>query len=97
MRPSEALALHRDEVLAIIARYPVSNPRVFGSVARGEDIEGSDVDILVEPQFGVTTFVHLGELQAELAGLLGTEVDVLTPGGLRQPVARRIELELSPL
>jgi predicted nucleotidyltransferase len=97
MRPSEALAKHRDEVLAIIARYPVSNPRVFGSVARGEDKEGSDVDILVEPQFGVTTFVHLGELQAELANLLGTEVDVLTPGGLRQPVASRIAGELSPL
>ena len=47
MRPSEALAKYRDEVLAIIARYPVTNPRVFGSTARGEDVEGSDLDILV--------------------------------------------------
>ena len=97
MRPSEALAKHCDEVLAIIAKYPVVNPRVFGSVARGDDVEGSDLDLLVEPRFGVTTFVHLGELQAELAGLLGTDVDVLTPAGLRQPVARRIAEELSPL
>ena len=37
MRPSEALARNLDEVLEIIARYPVTNPRVFGSVARGED------------------------------------------------------------
>lgn len=97
MRPSEALAKHREEVLEIIARYPVSNPRVFGSVARGEDTEGSDLDLLVEPHFGVTTFVHLGELEAELSSLLGTDVDVLTPGGLLQPVASRIMRELSPL
>ena len=97
MRPSEALAKHRDEVLAIIARYPVSNPRVFGSVARGEDEEGSDVDILVEPECGVTTFVHLIELEDELAALLGGNVDVVTPGGLRKPVAERIGRELTPL
>jgi uncharacterized protein len=97
MRPSEALAKHRDEVLAIIAKYPVSNPRIFGSVARGDDTEESDIDILVEPQFGVTTFAHLGELQAELADLLDIDVDVLTPGGLHQAVSSRIARELSPL
>ena len=97
MRPSEALAKHRKEVLAIIAKYPVSNPRIFGSVAPGEDTEESDLDILVDPQFGVTTFVHLGELQAELGNLLDTDVDVLTPGGLHEAVSRRIARELSPL
>lgn len=97
MRPSEALARNRDKVLEIIARYPVSNPRVFGSVARGEDVEGSDVDILVEPQLDVTTFVHLGELRHELSALLGHEVDVLTPGGLRRTMADRIKSELRPL
>ena len=97
MRPSEAPAKHREQVLEIIARYPVGNPRVFGSVARGEDWEGSDLDLLVEPHFGVTAFVHLGELEAKLINLLGTDVDVLTPGGLLQPVANRIRRELSPL
>jgi predicted nucleotidyltransferase len=97
MRPSEALAKNIDTVREIIARYPVSNPRVFGSVARGEDVEGSDVDILVEPQFGVTTFIHLIELQEELAELLGNPVDVATPGGLRNPVADRISREVKPL
>lgn len=97
MRPSEALAKHRDEVLEIISRYPVSNPRVFGSVARGEDVEGSDIDILVEPDSTVTTFVHLGELREELVALLGLNVDLLTPGALRKPMADRIEDEASPL
>jgi len=97
MRPSEALALHRDEVLAIIAKYPVRNPRLFGSVARGEDVEGSDIDILVEPTDGVTTFIHLVELEREIANLIGGEIDILTPGGLRRPVAERILAEAKPL
>ncbi len=90
LRPSEALAKHRDEVLAIIAKYPVSNPRIFGSVARGEDTVDSDVDILVEPA-GATTFVHLVQLQDDLKALLGSRVDVLTPGGLRKGVAARVQ------
>jgi Predicted nucleotidyltransferases len=48
VRPTEARARHREEVLEIISRYPVRNPRIFGSVARGEETEESDVDILVE-------------------------------------------------
>jgi len=97
MRPSEALAKHRDQVLEIISRYPVTNPRVFGSVARGEDQEGSDVDILVEPQEEVRTFAHVRALEQELSELLGHQVEVLTPGGLRRTMAERIERELTPL
>ena len=48
MRPSEALAKHRNAIVEILGRYPVSNPRVFGSVARGEDTEESDLDIIVQ-------------------------------------------------
>lgn len=97
MRPSEALAKHRDEVLAIIARYPVSNPRVFGSVARGEDREGSDLDILVEPQADITTYAHLIELENELKAVLRAEVDVVTPGGLSQRMAQRVNQDLRGL
>jgi hypothetical protein len=44
MKPSEILALHRDEILACFARHPkLSNLRVFGSVARSEDTENSDI------------------------------------------------------
>jgi len=75
MRPSEALAKHRDEVLAIIARYPVSNPRVFGSVARGEDVEGSDIDILIHPLTDLSYF-DLGRLAIELERTLGCKVDL---------------------
>ena len=47
MRPSEAIAGRLDLVRTAIARYPVSNSRVFGSVGRGEDDGKSDLDLLV--------------------------------------------------
>ena len=81
MRPSEALAAKRDEVRAIIARYPVANPRIFGSVARGEDREGSDLDILVDARRG-TTYFDLGALKIELERSLGVHVDIATPAAL---------------
>lgn len=90
MRPSEALKKHREEVLAIIARYPVSNPRIFGSVARGEDEEGSDLDILVEPDEARLSLMDLAAMELSLERLLGTTVDVRVPGDFSSSVAQRV-------
>ena len=92
MRPSEALQLHRDEVREIIARYPVSNPRVFGSTARGEDTDSSDLDILVD-RAGVLTYIDLARLEIELEQLLGVPVGVHTPGEFRPASMARIEAD----
>ena len=92
MRPSEALARHRDEVLRIIARYPVSNPRVFGSVARGEDKDGSDLDLLVE-RADILTYIDLARLEIELEQLLGVPVGVHTPGEFGPAATARIEAD----
>lgn len=73
MRPSKALERYRDQMLAVIARYPVSNPRVFGSVARGEDVEGSDVDILVDRDGNLSLF-DLAKLEIELERILGVPI-----------------------
>jgi len=81
MRPSLALAQHREAVCQIAARYRVANPRVFGSTLHGHDVEGSDLDLLVDPLPGTTLF-DLGGLQDELESLLGVHVDVLTPKDL---------------
>jgi predicted nucleotidyltransferase len=81
MRPSESLELNRNEVLAAAARFRTVNPRVFGSAASGNDAEGSDIDLLVDPLPGTTLF-DLGGLQVELEALLGVPVDLLTPGDL---------------
>ena len=77
MRPSQALSQHRDAICLAAARYRVANPRVFGSALHGNDRDGSDLDLLVDPLPGTTLF-DLGGLQDELQELLGVTVDVLT-------------------
>lgn len=86
MRPSEILQLKREQVLALIAKSRAANVRVFGSVERGENREGSDLDLLVDPLPGATLF-DLGALQLDLEDLLGVRVDLLAPGDI--PAIRR--------
>ena len=57
MKPSQILQQHRDEIRRIILSFDATNPRVFGSVARGEDSEGSDLDLLVDPVEGKTSLI----------------------------------------
>ena len=78
MKPSIALQAHRALIRSVVERYKARDPRVFGSVLRGNDREGSDLDLLVEPTPGVTLF-DLGAIQIELEEQLGVPVDVLTP------------------
>jgi predicted nucleotidyltransferase len=81
MKPSKLLEMHRSEICRMVEQNRVRNPRVFGSVLRREDVEGSDLDLLVDPLPG-TTLLNLGALQVDLEQLLGVPVDVLTPGDL---------------
>jgi len=81
MRPSQALVLHSDRIRQIALSHHVRNVRVFGSAIRGEDVEGSDLDLLVEPT-SETTLLDIGAICFELKELLGLDVDVLTPHGL---------------
>jgi len=60
-----------------MAKHRASNPRVFGSALHGTDSEGRDLNLLVDTLPGATLF-DLGGLQAQLEGLLGVLVDVLT-------------------
>jgi hypothetical protein len=83
MKPSIALELKREAVREAANRFHTANPRVFGSVLRGEDQDGSDLDLLVDALPGATLF-DLGGLQVELEELLGVPVDLLTPGDLPQ-------------
>ena len=96
MRPSEAIARHRQALLEMARRYGVSNVRVFGSVARGEDGEGSDVDLLVDAPRG-TTYFTLARLQDEAERLTGINVDIHTPEGLKARVRAEVLAEARPL
>jgi len=81
MKPSEALEANRQAVRQAVQQFKTENPRLFGSALHGNDREGSDLDLLVDPLPGVTLF-DLGGLQVELEELLGVPVDLLTPGDL---------------
>lgn len=96
MRPSEALELHRDKVREIIGRYPVSNPRIFGSAARGDDTEGSDLDLLIHPE-GKLTYFDLARLALDLEGLLGCKVDLGEDTTLKSYAADRILADARPI
>lgn len=96
MKPSEALSTHRDELREIVTRYGALRPRVFGSAVRGEDTEGSDLDLLVDPT-PRTTLMTLAAIQREAERLLGVRVDVLTPKSLPQRFRERVLLEAVPV
>ena len=96
MRPSTALASRRQLVLDATLLFKATNPRVFGSVLRGTDHDGSDLDLLVDALPGATLF-DLGGLQAELEDLLGVHVDVLTPADLPAKVRQQVLAEAQPL
>jgi predicted nucleotidyltransferase len=81
LKPSGALALHRNEVRRLVQQNRARNPLVFGSVLRARDNDQSDLDVLVDPLPGTTLF-DLGGLQVELQEFLGVSVDLLTPGAL---------------
>lgn len=81
MLPSELLHIHREAVLNILSRYPmISNVRIVGSVARGEDTEQSDIDLLVDTTPGTTLF-DIGGLREDLVDLLGVPVDIISSKG----------------
>ncbi|MER3436411.1 MAG: nucleotidyltransferase [Chloroflexota bacterium] len=86
----------REEILRICAKYGARNVRVFGSVARGEADEQSDLDFLVEMDSGRSLF-DLGGLQYELEQLLGCQVDVVTDRGLKARIRDRVQREALPL
>lgn len=96
MQTEELLGNKREEILDIAAKYGARNVRIFGSVARGEADELSDVDFLVELEPGRSLF-DLGGLQYELELLLGSQVDVVTEGGIKQRIRDRVIREAVPV
>lgn len=97
MKPSDALQLHRDTIRSIVLRNRAENPRIFGSAARGEDTEASDLDLLVDPVKGKTTLLGLASIQVEVQDLTGIRTDVLTPLSLHERFRSQVLREAVPL
>ena len=86
----------REDILRLAEKHGAKNIRVFGSVARGEADEQSDLDFLVEMETG-RSLLDLGGLQFELEALLGHRVDIVTERGLKPRMRERVLQEAVPL
>jgi len=91
-----ALEANQTAVREAVRRFKTRNPRVFGSVLRGDDKDGSDLDLLVDPLPGVTLF-DLGGLQIELEEMFCVPVDLLTPEDLPPRYRQNVLLEALPI
>jgi uncharacterized protein len=96
MKPSESLRLHHDAIRRVAEQHRTTNPRVFGSVLRGLDRDGSDLDLLVDPTPD-TTLMDIARIQCQLQKILGVPVDVLTPKALPEGFRAEVLAEALPV
>jgi hypothetical protein len=96
MKPSEALPQYRETIRKLVLEAGMANPRVFGSVLRGEDSEDSDLDILVDPA-PRTSLLDLAGLQIEIEVRTGVKVDLLTPMSLPEKFRQNVLEEAVPV
>ncbi len=92
------LDAHAQGIDEIFRRYGAVNPRLFGSVARGEATSRSDIDVLIDlvPGWG-NDLLRIAGLSEELGDLLGCRVDVVTASILRDGVAETALADAVPL
>jgi predicted nucleotidyltransferase len=96
MGVEELLEAKREEILKIAESHGACNIRVFGSVARGEADEASDIDLLVDMEPD-RSLLDVAALLADLRDLLGRRVDIVSEKGLYWLIRRRILQEAKPL
>ncbi len=97
MRPSDVLERKRSAIREVTERHNATNPRVFGSVARGEDRSDSDLDILVDALPG-SSLMTLGGLQSALEDLAeGVPVHLVTSSEIPLKHRGRILAEARPI
>jgi predicted nucleotidyltransferase len=92
----EALQEHREAIIELAVKHGATDVRVFGSAARGEADELSDIDFLVRMMPGRSLF-DLGALLMDLQDLLGRRVDVVTERGLTPRMRDRVLRDAVPV
>lgn len=88
----DELRAHHDEIYSIAEKYGVSNIRVFGSVARGEADDNSDLDLVIDVSRGHGYFAMAG-FALDVEELLGVFTQVVTPNGIKTRMRDRILAE----
>jgi predicted nucleotidyltransferase len=96
MRPSEVLSQHRDVIRRLVLQSGMANPRLFGSVVHGDDVDESDLDILVDPS-PETSLLDLAKLQTEIESTVGVKVDLRTPKFLPESFRDKVLTEAVPV
>jgi predicted nucleotidyltransferase len=96
MTLQELRVLERDRILAIARRHGVTEVKVFGSFARGNAREDSDLDLLVKAGRETSSFFP-GGLLADLEEALGRRVDIVEEQGLHRFLRDQILQEAVPL
>ena len=97
MKTSEALHCHRSDIRRVGENHDAYNPMVFGSVLHGDDTEGSDLDLLVDPIDGKTSLFSIVRINRDLEALLGVKADVLTPLALHERFRQDVLCEAVPV
>jgi hypothetical protein len=95
VKPSHVFDAPRTFIRRVVEMHHACNPRVVGSIARGEDTERSDLDLLVDTT-GSTTLFDVAAIELELERIWGIAVHVTTSGVLRGSVRERIFAEAQP-
>lgn len=81
VRPSFIFTERRASIRRLVEEHGMANPRLFGSALHGDDVEGSDLDLLVDPG-PETSLFEVARLQLAVESALNMRVDVLTPNAL---------------
>ena len=90
MKLQQLLQSKREDILAVALRHGAFNVRVFGSVARGEETESSDIDLLVDYDLQKISPWFPVRLIRDLEDLLNRKVDVVTEKGLKARIRDRV-------
>lgn len=83
------IEIHRAEILSLAEHYGLRDVRVFGSMARDDAVDSSDVDLLVTAPEGTSGFA-LGGLLMDVSDLLNRKVDIVTERAIHPALRDRI-------
>ncbi|NEP85617.1 MAG: DNA polymerase subunit beta [Okeania sp. SIO2C2] len=90
MKLKQLLLEKREEILHFASQHGAYNVRIFGSVAREEDDENSDIDFLIDYDLNKISPWFPSGLMQDLQSILGRKVDIVTVGGLKERIRERV-------
>jgi predicted nucleotidyltransferase len=97
MKLQQLLQSKGEDILAVALRHGAFNVRVFGSVARGEETQSSDIDFLVDYDLQKISPWFPGGLLMDLQDMLGYKIDIVTEQGLSHLIKDRVLAEAKSL